>query len=163
MLIKPRTWAKLTIGVLTIGGIVAVLWALYDPEPLKPVAPEPTPAPARLHAARATVVVSGAAAGRASIRCDGERRSASGFWAGDAVRACDALAATRGALLSGPGCRRRDPGRVQVRIVGSVEGRRFDHAQQRGGCPDPDGWLAVDVLASPVLAPDSEADEGGSS
>ena len=32
----------------------------------------------------------------------------------------------------------------------------MDHRAQHGGCPDPDGWLAVNVLVLPVLPPEQE-------
>jgi hypothetical protein len=164
-LLRPRTWAKLTIGVLVIGGILTVLWAVYDPSPLEPVRPRPTATAAPLRAARAGVaVVDGSGRlRRAAIRCDGDRRSASGFWAGRPGPACDALASARSALLSGPGCRSRQPGHARLRATGAFGSRTFDHSQQRGGCPDPDGWLAVNVLASPVVPPDREADKPGTS
>ena len=75
--------------------------------------------------------------------------------------ACDALASTRTALLSGPGCPRL--GRRQVGIVAtdSFGDRRFAHRAVRGGCPDDDGWLAVNALASPVLEPDQVLEEAG--
>jgi hypothetical protein len=28
-----------------------------------------------------------------------------------------------------------------------------DHRAQHGGCPDPDGWLAVNALVLPILPP----------
>lgn len=162
---RTRTWARLAIGVLVIGGTFATLWAIYQPS-VDTTPPEP-PAPpiVRLRDARAVVLLYGAAQAprlRAVIRCRGNQRSASGFWARRPVRACDALASTRGALLAGPGCRRTQPDRVRLHVVGAFGPHRFDRRQQRGGCPDPEGWLAVNALASPVLVPEREAEEARS-
>jgi hypothetical protein len=158
---SARTWGKLTLGVLVIGGILAGLWALYGPRSAEP-APEARPAVPRLAGAAARLSVhDGSGTRRATISCDGDRTDASGFWAGQGTLACDALASTRAALLSGPGCPRL--GRRQVGIVatGSFGDRRFAHRAIRGGCPDEDGWLAVNALASPVLEPDQELEEAG--
>jgi hypothetical protein len=94
---------------------------------------------------------------RATISCDGARRTASGFWRRDPAEACDALASTRGALLSGAGCRRLSPDRARMHVTGAFGERRFDLRQQDGGCPSPDGWLAVNALAAPVLVPKRKA------
>ena len=76
----------------------------------------------------------------------------------DPATACDALASTRGALLSGPGCPRAGRRYVGITATGSFGGRDFAHRAVRGGCPDPDGWLAVNVLGLPVLELDQELD-----
>jgi hypothetical protein len=44
-------------------------------------------------------------------------------------------------------------------VTGSFGGRRVDHLAQHGGCPDPDGWLAVNALVLPVLPPEQELTE----
>ena len=41
--------------------------------------------------------------------------------------------------------------------TGTLDGRSFTHRQQRGGCPDADGWLAVNALVMPVTAPEQKA------
>jgi hypothetical protein len=154
-------YVRAAIGVVLIGGILVALWAMYGPRGAASE-PSPTPAPPQLHGARAAVVLrepGGGRAQRAEIACDGDRRTATGFWARDAAGACDALAATRAALLAGPGCRRLDPGRTRLYVTGAFGSRRFDHRAQHGGCPDPDGWLAVNVLAAPVLPPERELDK----
>jgi hypothetical protein len=161
---QPLRWAKVTIGVLLIGGILTGLWATNRPSVNATVDVTPTPTPVALHDARAALVVlvvhrggSGSArTRRARIACDGARRSASGFWARDPRGACDALAATRGALLSGRGCPRTPAGRPTLRAVGAFGNERFDHRAVRGGCTPPDDWLSVNVLAAPVVRPDSE-------
>jgi hypothetical protein len=38
-------------------------------------------------------------------------------------------------------------------VTGAFGGRRVDHRAQHGGCPDPDGWLAVNALVLPILPP----------
>jgi hypothetical protein len=150
---------KVAVGALIIGGVIASLWAAY--RPLLPsesiVTPRPTPAPPRLYDSRAVVAVRQAGSDVALwavITCDGRRRSAGGYWKRDPRRACDALAATRGALLGAQGCSSSRTWRVRVRVTGRFGGRRFDHRAQRGGCPDDEGWLAVNVLATPVVPPD---------
>lgn len=45
--------------------------------------------------------------------------------------------------------------------TGSFGDRRFVHRAVRGGCPEEDGWLAVNALASPVLEPDQTLEEAG--
>jgi hypothetical protein len=35
----------------------------------------------------------------------------------------------------------------------------YADVQQQGGCPDIDGWLAVNALAKPVLVPEQELTE----
>jgi hypothetical protein len=157
---SPRTWGKVTFGVLVIGGTLAGLWAVFRPSSggVETEAIRPAAVPA-LHHARATVVLSAPRSSRiyrAAIACDGRRRSATGFWARRPDMACDALAATRGALLAGPGCRRALPGRWQLHVTGSFGGRRVDHRAQHGGCPGPEGWLAVNALVLPVLPPEQE-------
>jgi hypothetical protein len=150
---------RYAIGVALIAGVLGGLWIAYGPRTPDP--PEQRPAPVRLAAADAVVRVrEGSAMRRASISCDGDRRRASGFWAEDPVQACDALASTRGALLSGPGCARVGRGRVSLTATGSFGARRFAHRAVRG-CPDPDGWLAVNALATPVLGPDQELEPAG--
>jgi hypothetical protein len=149
------------IGVLVIAGVLAGLWAAYGPRTPEPSRDRRAPVP-RLAAADAVVRVRERSdARRASISCDGDRRRASGFWADDPVGACDALASTRGALLSGPGCRRVGHERASIAATGSFGTRRFAHRAVRGGCPNPDGWLAVDALAAPVLDPDQELEPSG--
>ena len=157
---SARTWGKLTLGTLLIGGILAGLWAVYGPRDAEPL-PAPPPPPRLADADAVVLVRDGAGTWRASISCDGERTGASGFWAGETVRACDALAATRGALLSGPGCTRIGRRRVGIAATGAFGARRFAHRAVRGGCPDPDGWLAVNALAAPVLEPDQELEGRG--
>ncbi len=149
------------IGVAVIAGVLGGLWIAYGPRTPEPLEEQRAPAP-RLTAADAVVRVrTGSDTRRASISCQGERRRASGFWADDPVQACDALAATRGALLSGPGCARDDRGAIAITATGSFGDRRFAHRAVRGGCPDPDGWLAVNALAGPVLDPDQELEPAG--
>ena len=161
---SPRTWGKVIFGLLVIGGTLGGLWAAFRPS-LPGVATEasrPAAVPA-LRDARAAVILSAARSPRtwrAVIACDGRRRSATGFWARRPAAACDALAATRGALLAGAGCRRTPPGRWRLHVTGSFGGRRVDHRAQHGGCPDPAGWLAVNALVQPVLRPEQELDRG---
>jgi hypothetical protein len=155
---RPRTWGRLLFGTLVIGGVLTGLWAIYHPSVGHRPLVRPAPPP-RLRQARAVVLLRPAGASRArraGIACDGARREASGFWAAAPKTGCAALAATRGALLSGPGCRRLDPARTRLVVSGAFGARRFEHRSQRGGCPDPDGWIAVDVLGVPVLEPDRE-------
>jgi hypothetical protein len=162
MRLSPRTWGKLTLGVLVIGGILVALWASNDPSLPKPTPVERTPVAPQLHDAHATVIVQGARSNRearAAITCDGPRREASGFWKDDPRAACDALASTRGALLASLGCPATLRARTRLQARGRFGSRRFDHKAQRGGCPDDSGWLAVNVLASPVLTPDQELDK----
>jgi hypothetical protein len=154
------TWGRLTLGALLIGGVLALLWAIYQPTLGSTGDPEPTPPPPRLNDTRAGLVLQREGEEephRAVISCDGSRRSASGFWGAHPQAACDALASTREALLSGPGC--ESPSGTTLRVSGTLSGRPFEHTAQRGGCPDPDAWLAVNVLASPVLEPDRELDD----
>ena len=140
-------------------GVYAVLWVEFGPRPVGP-ADERRPSHLQLAHASATVTVhSGSRTRHARIACDGDDRRASGFWAADPATACDALASARDALLSGPGCARIARRRVGITATGSFGGRRFAHRAVRGGCPDPDGWLAVNVLGVPVLMPDQELDE----
>jgi hypothetical protein len=152
---------RTVIGVLVIGGVLSGLWFAYGPRTAGPSDDDTTPAP-RLADANAVVRVSdGSGIRRASISCSVEHRTASGFWAADAVHACDALASTRGALLSGPGCARIGPRQVGLSATGSFGARSFEHRAVRGGCPDGDAWLDVNALASPVLGPDQELEPGG--
>jgi hypothetical protein len=155
---RGRRWVRPALGGLVIVGVYAVLWLEFGSQPAGP----PKERPGHLQLADATAVVTvhtGSRARRASIACDGEARRASGFWAADPATACDALASTRGALLSGPGCPRIGWRRVGITATGSFGGRHFAHRAVRGGCPDPDGWLAVSVLGLPVLMPDQELDK----
>jgi hypothetical protein len=151
--------AKVTLGVLLIGGILVTLWATLGPREPDPL---PEAKPPSLQDARASLRVLDYPLERneasATISCDGDRRTATGFWADQPVEACDALASTRGALLSGPGCERLRRGRARMVVIGGFGTQRFEHRAQRGGCPDPDGWLAVDALvASLNLVPPDRA------
>jgi hypothetical protein len=151
---------RYVVGAALIAGILGALWVAYGPRTPDP--PAEQRAPVRLAAADAVVRVrEGSKTRRASISCHGDRRRASGFWADDPVQACDALASTRGALLSGPGCARVGRGRAIIAATGSFGARRFAHRAVRGGCPDLDDWLAVNVLATPVLKPDQELEPAG--
>jgi hypothetical protein len=160
---RLRTRVKVAIGVVTIGGILGGLWAAYQPTlPWETAAADLPPPPPRLHDAHATVLVRLAQSDRvlrATIACDGDRRSASGFWADDPGGACDALASTQHGLLSGPGCRRTLRGRDRLHAVGAFGQRRFDHRAQQAGCPDPEAWIAVNALASPVRPTEKELTE----
>jgi len=152
---------RYVIGVSLIAGVLGGLWVAYGPRTPEPLEEQRAPV-VRLHAADAVVRVrEGSETRRASISCNGDRRRASGFWAEDPVQACDALASTRGALLSGPGCARVGRGRVTIVATGSFGARRFVHRAIRGGCPDADDWLAVNALATPVLEPDQELEPAG--
>jgi hypothetical protein len=158
-LVSRRTWGKITLGVLIIGGTLAVLWAAYQPSVTDTVPVTTPPKPPPLHHTHAVVLVQRAwteQGERAEVSCDGRRHVASGFWAGRPGEACDALASTRGALLSGPGCRRTLRTRTRLRAVGAFGPRRFDHRAQHGGCPDPHGWLEVNALGAPVLPPERQ-------
>jgi hypothetical protein len=160
MRLRPRTWGKLTAGVLVIGFTLVGLWAAFRPSVDPAVEPRPRPRPPALTATRAVVLLrtpGSATMRRATISCDGLRRAASGFWRRDPAEACDALASTRGALLAGLGCRRLSPDRARMHVTGAFGSRRFDLRQQDGGCPDPDGWLSVNALAAPVLVPQRKA------
>jgi hypothetical protein len=159
-----RTRLKVAIGVLAIGGILAGLWLAYGPRSAGDAEPTPAARTPALHDARATVSVWQAGAGRAeraTIRCDGDSRSATGFWRSDPAKACDALASVRGALVGGPGCRRPLRSEVRLRAVGQFGTQRFDHRAQRAPCPNSEAWLAVNALAAPVLPPDQELEEPG--
>jgi hypothetical protein len=158
---NARAWGKLTLGVGLIGGILAGLWAIYGPRTAGPPDDRRPPLP-RLADARAIIHVRDASGTRrAFVSCHGDRRRASGFWAGAPAEACDALASTRTALLAGPGCARLEPGQVGIAARGRFGARRFAHRAVRGGCPDPEGWLAVEALGSPVLEPDREIEDAG--
>src|SRR4051812_18777723 len=105
---NARTWGKVTFGVVVIGGTLAGLWAVFRPSSagVETRASRSAAVPV-LRDARAAVVLSAAHSPRiwrAVIVCDGRHRAATGFWARRPAVACDALAATRGALLAGPGC-----------------------------------------------------------
>jgi hypothetical protein len=160
MRLRPRTWGKLPAGILVIGFTLVGLWAAFRPSVDPAVEPEPRVRPPVLTATRAVVLLQTARSARrrrATISCDGSRRTASGFWQDDPAEACDALASTRGALLAGAGCPRLSSDRARMRVTGAFGSRRFDLRQQDGGCPDPDGWLAVNALAAPVLVPKRKA------
>src|SRR3954453_8848299 len=119
--LRPRTWGRLTLGVLVIGGTLALLWAVYDPAISPLVESEPAPRPPALHRAGAVVTVSlpgRSRARRARVSCDGRRQEASGFWARSPAEACDALASTRAALLRGGGCASLRRDRVRLHAVG---------------------------------------------
>jgi hypothetical protein len=156
MRLAPRTWAKLIVGVLVIGGVLVTLWATNDPSlpgaGTVAATPTPTAGAPPLRAARATVVVDDGAVHRATIACDGANRSATGFWAGAPGKACDALAAARGDLLAGPGCTGAGTG-TRMRVTGRFGSRRFDHRTHRAACPE---WLGVNILAAPVVEPDQQ-------
>jgi hypothetical protein len=158
---------KLVLGGLAIAAILAGLWAVY--RPLLPsqavVEPRPTPSPPRLHDAHAVVDVrlAGSARLRRSvIACDGAHRTATGYWKRDPRGACNALAATRAALVGAQGCRASRAWTVVLHAAGRFGARRFDHRAQRGACADDQGWLAVDVLAAPVLAPNQALEPASS-
>lgn len=160
MRLRPRTWGKLTVGVLVIGGVLAGLWAAFQPAISPTVAVKPPPKPPALHDTRAVVVLQlakSARSDRATIACNGRRQAATGFWQRSAHEACDALASTRRALLSGPRCSRTSQDRTRLHVKGAFGARSFDVLQQDGGCPEPDGWLGVNALASPVLVPSRKA------
>ena len=109
---------RYVVGVSLIAGVLGALWVAYGPRTPDPELRAPV---VRLAAADAVVRVRvGSKTRQASISCDGDRRRASGFWAKDPVQACDALASTRGALLSGPGCARAGRSRVTSRGDGLV-------------------------------------------
>ncbi len=142
------------MGVLVIGGIFVALWVEYGP---RTFGDDDEPAASLLADADAVVEVQeGSRTQRASITCHGEHRSASGFWASAVPDACDALASTRDALVSGPGCPRIGPDQVGIVVTGSFGTRRFTHRAVRDGCPDPQRWLEVNALALPVLGEDQE-------
>jgi hypothetical protein len=157
--LRPSTWGKITLGVLVIGGTFVLLWAAFQPTVSGVVDPKPPPKPPLLRDAHATVTVYRPGSlrdRRAGISCNGARRDSSGFWR-QAVRACDALASSRGTLLSGPGCTRRPIRRTALRITGRFGSRRFDHRAEELGCPSVRDWLGVNALASPVLVPQRAA------
>jgi hypothetical protein len=147
------------VAVLVIAGTLGGLWIAYRPQVTPLVgAPAKVRVPP-LHAARATLVLRRAGsstAQRATIACDGPTHRATGFWAGHANEACDALAATRPALLSGLGCRTTSIAHDRLHVVARFGARRADHTVQRPGCPDPKPWLAANALVLPVLPPDRE-------
>ena len=155
---SARIWWRVALGVVLIGGILVGLWVEYGRKPL-PEDEDRAAAPRLVDAAAVVKVHDGSGTRPASIACDGDDRRASGFWASDAVQACDALASTQAALVSGRGCPRIGRRHVGIVVTGSFGGRRFAHRAVRGGCPDPDDWLAVSALALPVLGPDQELDD----
>ena len=146
---------RLAIGGLLIGATFATLWAIYQPSVPTPASVRPPPRPPVLHGAHADVRLEGPAMAprHATIDCDGRRHRATGFWSANAAEACDALASTRAGLIGERRCRRTSPRRVRLRARGAFGGRAFDQLQQEGGCPNPDGWLAINALARPVLVP----------
>jgi hypothetical protein len=152
--VTTRRRIGVALGTLVICGVLLGLWLVYRPSPPVPQEATPPPAAPLLRDAHARVVLLHGGTLGATISCDGRRRRATGFWAGEPATACDALAATRGALLDGPGCKRTDPNRTVLHATGRFGTRRFDHRAQFDGCPDPEGWLAVNVLARPVRAPE---------
>src|SRR3954471_10241466 len=165
MRMSPRLWAKLALGVLIIGGTFWVLWAIYQPDPDPAVKAQPPPPVPKLHDTRAVVWVlqpGATSADRSEIACDGTRRTATGFWRVKPAEACDALASTRPALLAGRGCARTERARLRLHATGTFGTRRFDLRQQRGGCPDPDGWLAVNALVRPLRPPDQKLQDAES-
>jgi hypothetical protein len=161
---RTRTWGRLTVGVLVIGGVLVGLWAAFRPsvDPVVQVQPPPKPPLlADTHAQVRLVRAGVQRAARATISCDGPREAASGFWRRDPREACDALASSRGALLSGPGCAKAGGRRTRLRVTGRFGPRRFDHRAQDIGCPDVDAWLAVNALAAPILVPPRKATDAG--
>ncbi len=159
------TWVKALAGVIAIAAVLGGMWATFKPAVrVLPPPPATTPEPPRLDDTHAIVVLRNrGTARRATIACDGDRRTATGFWAGDPLGACDALASTRAALLAGPGCARIAPRETSLHIVGAFGRRAFDHQVPFGGCRGDDDWLAVSVLASPVLGPQRKAEDAGTS
>jgi hypothetical protein len=144
---------KLAIGAVLIGGTFGVLWAIYRPSlPTPTPGPQPPPLPV-LYRTHADLRVPGRTA---TIECDGPRRRATGFWAAHPTEACDALASTRAALLAGRSCRRLRVGRLRLVARGAFGRQAFHVIQERGGCPDPDAWLAVNSLVRPIVAPDQK-------
>jgi hypothetical protein len=157
---QRTTALKIALGVVLIGGTIGVLWAVYRPSlPAATPVPRPAPPPV-LYRTHADLRVPGR---MATIECDGSRRHATGFWAADATEACDALASTRAALLSGRSCASLPAGRLRLVARGAFGRRAFHVVQQRGGCPDPDDWLAVDALVKPIVAPDQKLSPARSS
>jgi hypothetical protein len=157
-----RGWAKALFGAIVIAAILGGMWAAFKPAVLVVPHPRPTPPPPRLEDAHAVVVLRRATAvRRATIACDGDHRAATGFWSGDPVAACSALASTRGALLAGPGCPRIPRRLTSLRVTGAFGARRFARQAPLGGCPDDKDWLAVSVFAEPVLGPQRKAADAG--
>jgi hypothetical protein len=148
---------RAAVGVVVILATFTYLWIEFGPRS----GGTEDPPPPTLVASRAAVEVQrpGRPPTTATITCDGPLRTATGFWADDPVEACDALASTGPALVAGPGCRAADAGLLRLRATGTFEGEDFAHRQQRGGCPDPDGWLAVNALVAPVAAPEQKLTE----
>jgi hypothetical protein len=147
------------VGILVIGGVLTWLWIEFGP--WTDGASDEAAVPA-LANSRAVVKVAGPGLPRgatSTITCDGLRRTATGFWADNPREACDALASTGDALVDGPGCRALDHRQLRIAVTGTFEGREFAHRQQRGGCPDDDGWLAVNALVEPVAIPERKAAE----
>jgi hypothetical protein len=150
---QRTTAVKIALAVVLIGGTFGILWAVYRPSlPAPTPVPRPPPLPV-LYRTHADLRVPGRTA---TIECDGSRRRATGFWAADATEACDALASTRAALLAGRSCRSPRVGRLRLVARGAFGRRAFHVVQQRGGCPDPDDWLAVNALVRPIVVPDQK-------
>ena len=159
-MIRLRPWVRSIAGAIVIVGTFALLWIEFGPRPAGGVEHPPPPA---LFESRAVVRVTHpglAHAATATITCDGAVRQATGFWAHDPREACDALASTGPALVAGPGCRVTTRRTLRLEATGTFHGRSFTHRQQRGGCPDADGWLAVNVLAKPLVVPEQKVTEG---
>lgn len=49
------------------------------------------------------------------------------------------------------------PRTLRLEVTGTFDGRSFTHRQQRGGCPDAGGWLAVNALIKPLAVPEKKA------
>jgi hypothetical protein len=159
--LRARTWGKIAFGVLVIGGTMATLWAIYRPDVAPVVETRKPPAVPVLYRTSATVTLlppGSAPSRRATIRCDGRTRSATGFWAKTPAEACDALASTRPALLASAGCASTRTDRLRMHVTGAFGPRRVDHVAQQGGCPDPREWLSVNALASAVRPPEQQLD-----
>jgi hypothetical protein len=155
-------WAKALLGAVMIAAVLGGMWAAFQPAVRVIPTPTPTPAVPRLADAHAVVVLRHTGAvQRATIACDGDHRAVTGFWAGDAVGACSALASTRGALLGGTGCPKLPPRMTSLRITGAFGPTTFHYQAPFGGCPDDEQWLAVSVFAQPVLGPQQKASGAG--
>ena len=155
-------WGRVALGLLLIGGPIAILYAIFQPSVPKPAEPAKRAAAPRLTDSHAVVVLRQAGSERrhrASIACDGARMTASGFWAHDPRGACDALASTRTVLLATPGCDRPFRKGVRLQVQGAFGTRSFTHRVERDVCPSDEPWLGVNALALPVLRPDQKASD----